>query len=111
VRESIGEWMAPGQTMLANTFLSHLASDLPVLDGGIYRAAVEEKLNRESMFVPESGQVSTSLSRALLALHASGELRFDPTSDHIGGGMTLSGRDGVRLDLHFTHVVRMKDQA
>jgi len=111
VRESIGEWMEPGHTMHANVFLDHLASALPVLDGGIYRNAVEEKLNRESMFVPAPGQVSTSLSRALLALHASGELRFDTASDLVGGGMTLSGRDGVRPDLRFTHVIRAKDRA
>jgi len=111
VRESISEWMTPGQRVSANTFLDHLASALPVLDGGVYRIAVEEKLNRESMFVPAAGQVSTSLSRALLALHASGELRFDTTSDLVGDGMTLSGRGGVRPDLRFTHVIRAKDRA
>jgi len=111
VRESIGEWMAPGKTMVANAFLDHLASALPVLDGGAYRTAIEKKLNSESMFVPAPGQVSTSLSRALLALHANGELRFDTASDLVGGGMTLSGRDGVRPDLRFTHVMRTKDQA
>lgn len=110
VRESIGEWLEPGQTLLASSFLDRLASALPVLDGGVYRAAVEEKLDRHSLFVPGPGQVSSSLSRAFLALRASGELRFEKRSD-VGEGMTLTGRDGVRPDLHFTHVTRPEERA
>jgi hypothetical protein len=111
VRESIGEWMAHGQTMPANAFLDRLAGALPVLDGGLYRTAVEEILDRQTMFVPEAGQVSSSLSRALLALRASGELHFETKSDAVGEGMTLSGRDGVRPDLRFTHVTRAEKPA
>jgi hypothetical protein len=110
VRESIGEWMTHGQTMLANAFLDRLAGALPVLDGGVYRTAVEEVLDRQTMFVPEPGQISSSLSRALLALRASDELRFETKSDAVGEGVTLTGRDGVRPDLRFTHVTRAEER-
>jgi hypothetical protein len=111
VRESISEWMTHGQTMSANAFLDRLAGALPVLDGGVYRAAVEDILDRQTMFVPAPGEVSSSLSRALLALHATGELSFETRSDAVGEGMTLTGRDGVRPDLRFTHVTLAEARA
>jgi hypothetical protein len=105
MRESVEEWMPRGESMQTTAFLARLAEELPVLDGGQYRRAVEEKLNRQNMFVPGAGEVSSSLSRALLALRATGELVFENQSD-FEGGLTLAGRDGVRPDLRFTHVTR-----
>jgi hypothetical protein len=104
VRESM-EWMPLGEPMEMTAFLARLTQELPVLDGGAYRCAVEEKLNRQKLFVPGTREVSSSLSRALLALRATGELMFESRSDS-EGGLTLVGRDGVRPDLRFTHVTR-----
>jgi len=108
VRESVEEWMLRGQTMLTTAFLERLSQSLPVLDGGTYRISVEEKLNRQKLFVPGAGEVSTSLSRALLSLRATGELAFENRSD-AEGGVTLAGRDGIRHDLRFTHVTRAEE--
>lgn len=106
VRESLEEWMPLGQPMPTTAFLETLAKALPVLDGGAYRTAVEEKLNRQKLFVPGAGEVSSSLSRALLSLRAAGNLAFENRSD-AEGGVTLVGRDGIRRDLRFTHVTRV----
>lgn len=108
VRESVQDWMPFEKPMPTSAFLDRLAQELPVLDGGAYRTAVEEKLNRQRLFVPGPGEVSSSLSRALLALRASGELAFESRSD-AQGGVTLAGRDGLRHDLRFTHVTRAKE--
>jgi hypothetical protein len=109
VRDSIAVWMPRDQPLAASHFLAQLAEDLPVLDGGAYRKAVEEKLDRTRLFVPAQGQVSSSLSRALLALRASGELAWEARSDAVGEGLTLSGRDGLRPDLRFTHIWRPQE--
>jgi hypothetical protein len=108
VRESVEDWMPRGETMLTTAFLARLAQALPVLDGGVYRTAIEEKLNRQKLFIPGTGEVSSSLSRALLTLRATGELAFENRSD-AEGGLALTGRDGVRPDLRFTHVTRAKE--
>jgi hypothetical protein len=106
VRGSIAQWMPPNETLSANDFIGRLAQDLPVLDGGAYRREVEDKLDRAQLFVPAAGQLSSSLSRALLALRAAGELAWEPRSDAIGEGYSLAGRDGPRPDTRFTHIWR-----
>lgn len=109
VRDSIGSWMLPGERMPASHFLSCLGEDLPVLDGGAYRRAVEQELNRTMLFVPGPGQLSSSLSRALLGLRASGDLLWEAKSDAVGEGLMLTGRDGPRPDLRFTHIWRPEE--
>lgn len=109
VRESIGDWMPGAERLSANDFISRLAQDLPVLDGGEYRREVEEKLDRTHLFLPSAGQLSASLSRALLALRANNELAWEKLSDAVGENLTLTGRDGPREDLRFTEIWRPKE--
>lgn len=109
VRDSIRDWMVLGEKMPASHFLAHLGEALPVLDGGVYRNAVEQELDRTMLFVPGAGQASSSLSRALLGLRASGDLAWDSLSDAVGEGLTLTGRDGPRSELRFTHLWRPEE--
>jgi hypothetical protein len=109
VRDSIRDWMRPGEKMPTSHFLAHLGEALPVLDGGVYRNAVEQELDRTMLFVPGPGQVSSSLSRALLGLRASGDLAWDSLSDAVGEGLTLTGRDGPRPEFRFTHLWRPEE--
>lgn len=83
-------------------FIGSLASAIPVLDGGSYRTEVESKLKPEKWKSPKEGELSTSLSRALLRLRESGDIRFESRSD-AGGQMKLIGRDG-RVVESVTHV-------
>jgi hypothetical protein len=85
-------------------FLNRLAEAIPILDGGRFREEVESKLRPEKWKAPASDAISTSLSRALLRLQASGILRFDDRSDSesrvnlIGrGGRTVQSVTHVRL--------------
>jgi hypothetical protein len=59
-----------------------------------------------------TGQVSSSLSRALLGLRMEGAIALEPRAD-MGSGITLTGRDGIRPDLRFQVVRRplKEDQA
>lgn len=109
VRDSIRDWMVPGEKMPTSHFLAQLGEALPVLDGGVYRNAVEQELDRTMLFVPGPGQVSSSLSRALLGLRASGDLAWDSLSDAVGEGLTLTGRDGPRPEFRFTHLWRPEE--
>lgn len=106
VRESI-EWMPLGQRVQAHEFLARLASDLPVLDGGQYRLAVEEKLDPSALVLPQGEQLSTSLSRALICLKADGTLGFEFLSD-AASGMIFCGQNGPRVDVRYTHVTRLE---
>ncbi len=85
-------------------FIGSLASSIPVLDRGSYRTEVESKLKPEKWKRPKEGEISTSLSRALLRLRESGDLRFESRSD-AGGQMKLIGREG-RVVESVTHVRR-----
>ncbi len=87
-----------------NEFMERLADSLPVLDGGKYRKEVESKLKPEKWKAPISGAVSTSLSRALLRLQASGDLRFADRSDS-NVRISLLGRDNRTIQ-SITHVLR-----
>jgi hypothetical protein len=85
-------------------FIGSLASAIPVLDGGSYRTEVESKLKPEKWKRSKEGELSTSLSRALLRLRESGDLRFESRSD-AGRQMKLIGREG-RVVESITHVRR-----
>ncbi len=85
-------------------FIGSLASAIPVLDGGSYRTEVESKLKSDKWKRPKEGELSTSLSRALLRLRESGNLRFESRSDS-GEQMKIVGRDD-RVVESVTHVRR-----
>lgn len=107
VRESI-EWMAPGEKLTAKAFLARLAIELPVLDGGDYRLAVESKLNPNAIVLPQGEFLSASLSRALMCLQADSTLAFESLSD-ADGGMIFCGQGGPRLEMRYTHVTRLQE--
>ena len=87
-----------------NEFLDGLARAVPVIDGGDYRLMVEEKLRKERWKAPATGELSTSLSRALLRLRNAGEIRLESLSD-AQGQAKLIGRDN-RVIQAITHVRR-----
>ncbi len=85
-------------------FIGGLASAIPLLDGGSYRTEVECKLKPEKWMKPKEGELSTSLSRALLRLREAGDIRFESRSD-ASGQVKLIGRNG-RIVESVTHVRR-----
>ena len=87
-----------------NDFIGGLSSAIPVLDGGSYRTEVESKLKPEKWPKPKEGELSTSLSRALLRLREAGDIRFESRSD-ASGQVKLIGRSG-RIIESVTHVRR-----
>ena len=74
-----------GTTMAADEFLASVAEFVPVLDRGAYRQLVENKLREhespDGWVSPPPGQLSTSLSRALLRLTSDGTLRGEKRAD------------------------------
>ena len=95
--------LPPKNDMPVREFLDALAEAVPILDGGRFRAEVESKLRPEKWKAPASDAISTSLSRALLRLQASGILRFDDRSDS-ESRVNLIGRAG-RTVQSVTHVL------
>lgn len=83
-------------------FLNMLAILLPVLDGGMYRQMVEEKIDRTSWSPPPDKTVSTSMSRTFLRLRESGYLQLENNSDAVSYG--LLGRER-RVIESVSHIV------
>ncbi|MDM0115663.1 protein DpdG [Variovorax sp. J22R133] len=95
------------QEVVAADFLRDLANVLPVLDGGIYRRAVEEELRPEVWAGTPNGWVSQALGIALRRLENLNRISFVQRAD-AGDGVQIPGPDGTsqRSMVQFTHVIR-----
>jgi len=85
-------------TLDAPAMVKGLSKHLPVLDGGRYRKMVEERLGESEgqySWIPlPSGQLSTSLSRALIRLREEGTLHFEDRDDS-KHRLSLTGRGRI----------------
>jgi hypothetical protein len=84
-------------------FLERLADQLPIVDKGRYRKAIESK-TRTPWREFQAGEISPSLTAALLSLEASREIRLESRSD--APQKILTGREAKQLH-GFSHVVRV----
>lgn len=105
ITDVLDECIAPGSEMPAKQLVEELAHVLPVLDGGVYRRAVELRLREGSLPALQPDQLSTSLSRAFQCLRVKRTLQFTNRAD-VGSSIVLTGRDGVREDQRYTWVRR-----
>jgi hypothetical protein len=107
ITDVLDQCIAPGEEMPARQFVDALAHTLPVLDGGVYRRAVEFRLGAQALPALLPDQLSMSLSRALLCLNLNQTLHLSNRSD-VGSSIALTGRNGLRSDQRFTWVRRAK---
>jgi hypothetical protein len=105
VRETLSDCISPGEEMPAVEFVERLAQQLPVLDGGVYRVAVEAQLEKKALPSLQSDQLSTALSRAMFSLMIDQILQLENKAD-VGSSIVLTGRDGVRADHRYSWVRR-----
>lgn len=105
IREVLPECIGPGEDMSATAFVAKLAEALPVLDGGRWRIAVESRIDPLALPSLAEGQLSTSLSRALIALMMEEELSFENRAD-VGRSIAFTGRDGLRPSYRYSWVRR-----
>ncbi len=95
VRDALPQIFHGRKPLAAEAVVAGLADILPVLDGGVYRLAVEEEFLKrtgtDAWQSPPEGQLSTSLSRALLRLVQDGTLRTENRAD-APGRVRLTGR-------------------
>lgn len=110
VRETLPACIAAGEEMPAAEFVERLARRLPVLDGGVYRVAVESQLERDALSPLQPGQLSTSLSRAMFSLMIDQTLQFENRAD-VGRSIVFTGRDGLRVDHRYSWVRRPRRAA
>lgn len=95
----------------AAEFLKAISSEIPVLDGGVYRVEVESRLRKERdgplvWSPPPNNQISTSLSQSILRLIADGTLVGDNKADSDEAiRITLTGRNQSKLKT-FSHFSR-----
>lgn len=107
LRDALPRIFGKQKTLAADEFQDAVAVELPVLDGGEYRKLVEAKLSEQrgadAWQPPPQGQLSTSLSRALLRLTTDGTLQGESRADAIQR-VRLTGRQReVVADFsHFT---------
>ncbi len=94
VRDALSDVFAGAAEATQRDFFARLREQLPVLDGGTYRTDVESKLTRTAWQPPGTGQVSASLSLALLRLRNEGVIAFADRDDPAAGRAVLTGRGG-----------------
>lgn len=107
IRETLPACIGTGEEMAAAEFVDRLAQCLPVLDGGVYRVAVEAQLERDALPILQPGQLSTSLSRAMFSLMIDQTLQFENRAD-VGRSIVLTGREGLRADQRYSWVRRLR---
>lgn len=105
IRDVLPQCLPHGNGMPAADFVQRLAEILPVLDGGRWRREVERELNADALPQMETGQISTSLSRALLALRFAGDITLEQRAD-LGSSIVLTGQSGLRADYRFHWIGR-----
>jgi hypothetical protein len=105
IRDVLPDLLETGQSLPVSSFLEQLAQKLPVLDGGIWRTSVENQLKPNALPALSKGQISTSLSRALLNLMRNEEIFLENRAD-TGTGVVFTGQAGIRNDLRFTWIRR-----
>ncbi len=110
IREVLPACIDAGEEMPATEFVERLAQLLPVLDGGVYRVAVEAQLERDALPHLQPGQLSTSLSRAMFSLLIDQTLQFENKAD-VGSSVVFTGRDGLRVDQRYSWVRRPRKVA
>ncbi|MCC7066692.1 MAG: hypothetical protein IT456_28110 [Planctomycetes bacterium] len=104
IRDALPGIFAGAAELTQRDFIKRLAAKLPILDGGSYRAKVQDKLDRGQWPQPQSGTASASLSLGLLRLKFEGAIDFDDRADPAAGRMVLTGRDG-RTVTSLSHVL------
>lgn len=105
VRDVLPELIQSGQGLPVVNFMDELALKLPVLDGGVWRRDVLARLRPDVLPSMAEGQLSTSMSRALLNLMRNEEIFLENRAD-TRSGVVLTGQAGVRTDLRFTWIRR-----
>lgn len=103
VRRILNDVFLDTSELAQKEFFEHLATVLPIVDGGSYRKAVATQVSRPWR---EEGPttVSPSLSAALLTLETEGTLRLETRSD--APSRMLLGASGRELR-SISHVVRI----
>jgi hypothetical protein len=104
IRHTLVDLLPKSGDIAINDLLEALAQSIPVMDGGEYRRRVEEKLRPEKWKVPNEGEISTSLSRALLRLRDGGEIRLEKKAD-FDVQVRLIGKN-ERVAQEVTHATR-----
>lgn len=96
VRDELPDLFSRNPELPIGDFLARLAERVPVLDGGMYRRAVEERLAPASWRATASHEVSISLSAALVRLDRAGAIRLTSRGD--APKKTLLGRSHRNME-------------
>lgn len=105
IRDILSQCLKPNSGMPATDFVQRLAEILPVLDGGRWRREVEREMNADALPHVALGQLSTSLSRALLALRFAGDITLEQRAD-LGSSIVLTGQSGLQPNYRFHWIAR-----
>jgi hypothetical protein len=78
IRDALAEVFATSTELSAQQFVKNVASAVPVVDGGRFRAYVEQHWQRPPV---ESRRLTVSLTDALERLSSDGQVQFDDRAD------------------------------
>ena len=81
IRPHLCEIVPSKESLPIADFVDAIALKLPVLDGGVFRKLVEEKVNSSKWEAPKANELSTSFSRSLLRFSADGTIKLENKAD------------------------------
>jgi hypothetical protein len=95
IAESLSAIFAGERRLDQRTFFERLAREIPVLDGGAYRAEIEARMLKERWSPPVEGRISRSLSIGLVRLKSERRLTWEESKhDDPGSRAVLTARGG-----------------
>jgi hypothetical protein len=105
IRDVLPDLQQPGQSQPVADFVNELCAKLPVLDAGVWRREVQARVRQDALRPLAEGQLSSSLSRAMLTLMRNEEIFLENRAD-TRSGVVLTGQAGIRADLRYTWIRR-----
>jgi len=105
IKTVLPEVFSNNQSLGCKSFLGGLRKELPVLDGGSCRVAMEQTLDSQVWSPPQDGRLSMSLSLALVRLHEQKIIRVRYENDS-PDYVQLTGVDGKLTPIipNFSHI-------
>ena len=97
IRPHLNSIVPPKGSLAIADFVDAISHKIPVLDGGVFRNLVVEKVNSSKWDAPKANELSTSLSRSLLRFNADDTIKLENKAD-AKEKRVLAGKSKAQLE-------------
>ena len=97
IRAHLLEVVPAKESLPVTDFVDAISSRIPVLDGGVQRKQVEDKIDSSKWEAPKANELSPSFSRSLIRLNADNTIELENKAD-AKDKRVLVGKGNAHLD-------------